>query len=65
MPLPDGVTYKVLGLITFLDLRQIAANLPTPWFGVTERINIYSYMLWMLVLAVLLLRSPNTFAREE
>ena len=31
-------------------------NLPTPWVGVRERINIYGYMLWMAVLAIALLR---------
>jgi len=29
----------VAGTLTFLDLRQIAANLPMPWFGVKERIT--------------------------
>lgn len=39
------------------DGSRMAANLPTPWLGVKERINIYSSMLWMLMLAVVLLRS--------
>lgn len=46
----------VFGALTFLELRQIAANLPTPWMGVKERINIYSYMLWIAMLALVLLR---------
>jgi hypothetical protein len=45
----------VSGAWTFLDAPQIAANLPTPWVGVRERINVYGYMLWMLVLAIILL----------
>lgn len=36
----------------------LAAGLPTPWLGLTERINIYSFMLWMVVLAIMLLRAP-------
>jgi hypothetical protein len=37
------------------DGSQIAAGLPTPWFGVKERINIYASMLWVLVFAITLL----------
>ena len=44
------------GAWAFLDAPRIAANLPTPWVGVRERINIYGFMLWMLVLAIALLR---------
>ncbi len=47
----------VCGAWAFLDAPRIAANLPTPWVGVRERINIYGYMLWMLVLAIVLLRA--------
>ena len=46
------------GVWGFLDAPRIAANLPTPWLGVRERINIYGYMLWMALLAVVLLREP-------
>jgi hypothetical protein len=48
----------VSGGLAFLDVPRIAANLPTPWMGVRERINIYGYMLWILLLAVTLLRVP-------
>jgi len=44
----------VCGAWAFLDAPAIAANLPTPWIGVRERVNIYGFMLWMLVLAVVL-----------
>jgi hypothetical protein len=36
----------------------IATNLPTPWLGVYERICIFSYLLWIAVLAIALLRTP-------
>ena len=49
----------VCGAWAFWDGPRIAANLPTPWIGVRERINIYGYMLWMLALAVVLLRIRN------
>ncbi|QIN84738.1 DUF998 domain-containing protein [Rubrobacter tropicus] len=46
------------GLLTGLDAPQLATNGPTPWMGVWERVNIYAYMLWVVVLAVALLRDP-------
>ena len=45
------------GVLSFLDIPRVAANLPTPWMGVTERINIFAYMLWVVVLAIDLLRA--------
>lgn len=44
------------GLATALQAPRVAAGLPTPWIGVTERINIYSYMVWLAVLSVMLWR---------
>jgi hypothetical protein len=32
---------------------------PAPWLGLTERINLYSFMLWAVVLAIALLRAPE------
>jgi hypothetical protein len=57
------VIILVAGVWSFLDLPRIAANLPTPWLGVRERINIYGYMLWMLVFAIVLLRSQSTVSQ--
>ena len=31
---------------------RIAANLPTPWIGVWERINLGVFLLWVVVLAL-------------
>lgn len=47
------------GTLTFMEVPRIAENLPTPWMGLKERINIYSYMLWMAALAMVLLRKQN------
>ncbi len=55
----------VTGALAFSDAPRIAANLPTPWIGVRERINIYGYMLWMLVLAVILLRHGASGRSKE
>jgi hypothetical protein len=38
---------------------QIAANQPTPWGGIYERMNIYPTMLWVAVLAIGLLRAQK------
>lgn len=54
----------VFGALAFMQGPQIAAGLPTPWFGVIERMNIYTSMLWVLVLAVSLLRAPHEQAQN-
>jgi hypothetical protein len=46
----------VFGVLTGLASPQMEANLPTPWMGVWERIGIGAYMLWVVVLAIILLR---------
>lgn len=50
------VILMVFGALTFLDAPGIAANLPTPWIGVWERINLGVFLLWVVVLATALLR---------
>jgi hypothetical protein len=50
----------VFGTLAALEGARIAAQLPTPWLGVTERINIGSYLLWVGVLAVVLLRRSHS-----
>jgi hypothetical protein len=54
------VALIVAGALTFMDAPQLEANLPTPWMGVKERINVYGYMLWIVMLAVVLWRAPET-----
>jgi hypothetical protein len=46
------VVLVAFGVLTFLDAPGIAANLPTPWIGVWERINIGAFLLWVVVLAI-------------
>jgi hypothetical protein len=43
------------GVMTFLDAPKLAANLPTPWLGVWERINIGVFLLWIVAFAAALL----------
>lgn len=50
------LTLLVFGALAGSDVSSIQAQLPTPWLGLVERVNIYAYLLWMAVLAVTLLR---------
>jgi len=49
----------VSGALTGLDGPRVSANLPTPWVGVWERINIAGFLLWVAALAIILLRSKK------
>jgi hypothetical protein len=44
----------VFGALAGLDGPRLAAQQPTPWLGVTERINIGGFLLWDVVLAIAL-----------
>jgi hypothetical protein len=46
----------IFGILTSIAAPKVQANEPTPWAGVWERINIGAYLLWILVLAILLLK---------
>jgi len=50
------VTLFTFGALTFVDAPRVGANLPTPWIGVWERINVGVFLLWVAVLATVLLR---------
>lgn len=58
------LVFLVFGTLTFLAVPQLAANLPTPWIGLWERINAASYQLWVVVFSVALLRRLRTPAPE-
>lgn len=49
----------VFGMLTAPQGAALAAGQPTPWIGLTERMNIYSFMVWVIVLAVVLLRAQR------
>jgi len=55
----------VLGSLSGSQGPALAAGQPTPWLGLTERINIYSFMLWVVVLSILLLRAPVERSQES
>lgn len=48
----------LFGILTGMAAPKIAAGLPTPWAGLYERINIYGYMVWIILLAMVLFRVP-------
>ncbi|HEX7122282.1 MAG TPA: DUF998 domain-containing protein [Gemmatimonadaceae bacterium] len=47
-----------IGTISYVPRMGVGAS--TPWLGVIERIMIYSYLLWVAVLAIALLRRGGT-----
>ncbi len=60
-------TFVVLcafGAMTFRDAPGVSQNLPTPLLGVWERINVGVFMLWVVVLAVTLLRRAHAGDRR-
>ncbi len=54
------IIFLICGIITFSYAKDMEANLPTPWMGVWERINIGAFMLWIIVFAVVLLKRLET-----
>ena len=50
------LVFVVFGTLSGMDGPRLAANLPTPWLGVWERINIGASLLWVVVMAMVLLR---------
>ncbi len=56
------VILAACGALTGVDAPRVAANLPTPWIGVWERINISVFLLWVVVLAITLWHVRDTAA---
>jgi len=53
------LTLIAFGALTATYAPRLAAGQPTPGMGIIERIDIYSALLWIAVLAIALLRHPN------
>jgi hypothetical protein len=58
------IVLLVFGALLGMDAPKIGANEPTPWVGVTERINIFGAMLWFAVLSIVLLRAQVERPRD-
>ena len=54
------VVMLLFGILTSLDAPNLQANLPTPWMGLWERINIAAFLVWTIVFSVALLRYPES-----
>jgi pimeloyl-ACP methyl ester carboxylesterase len=59
------VILAACGALTGVDAPRIAANLPTPWVGVWERINISVFLVWVVVLAITLLRAEMAMSHSS
>lgn len=57
------VTLIVFGVLTALYVPRVDAHLPTPGMGIAERINVYGYLLWVVVLATTLFRVRDAVSR--
>jgi len=57
------LTLIAFGAVTATYAARLAAGQPTPGMGITERIDIYSALLWLAVLSVALTR--RTSARDR
>ena len=56
------LVFIVFGILTFAEAPNVDKNLPTPYIGLWERINIAAFMVWMLVFAAILLRVKNRYS---
>lgn len=54
----------VFGMLTGVQSPRLEANLPTPYIGLWERISIAAYMIWLIALAVMLLRRQGTLPQR-
>jgi len=54
------VVLLAFGALTFLEAPRLEANLPTPWIGLWERINITVFLLWVAVLSAVLWRRQES-----
>ena len=65
-----GKWFRIYSIVTLLmvigfgastgpQAAAMVAGQPTPWLGLTERLNIYSFMLWVIVLAIVILRAQK------
>lgn len=53
------ILLMLFGVLTFLEAPNVSRNLPTPFIGLLERINIGLFLLWVCVLSVILLNKVN------
>ncbi|UKJ06208.1 DUF998 domain-containing protein [Solitalea lacus] len=58
------ILHIIFGILTFSEAPNIAINSPTPMIGNWERINIGIFMIWVIMLAIVLLRRENRLVEK-
>ncbi|HET7818274.1 MAG TPA: hypothetical protein VFL70_03120, partial [Bacteroidia bacterium] len=51
--------FIIFGTLSGFMGEALFKNEPTPWMGIYERINIYGYMIWVIVFVILLVKRNN------
>ena len=51
------------GTLTFAIAGQLVPQQLDNWFGLLERITVYGYMVWVIVLAIALMREKRSQVR--
>jgi hypothetical protein len=59
------VIFLLFGTLAGMDGSKIAQNQPTPYAGVWERINIFTYFLWTIMLSIKLLKMNKSNSKPE
>jgi Protein of unknown function (DUF998) len=59
------VVLLTFGGLTFAEAPRLSTNLPTPWIGLFERINISVFLLWIVVLATALWNDAMFLDRRQ
>ncbi len=57
-------TILIFAALSALYAARLSAGQPTPGFGIVERVDVYSFLIWVGVFAVALLRSFDTSRKE-
>jgi Protein of unknown function (DUF998) len=56
------LVFVVFGMLIGTEAPDLQTNLPTPYIGIWERINIATFMIWVVVFTIALLRKKNSSA---
>jgi hypothetical protein len=59
------LTCLVFGAGTGMYVPRVIANESTPWLGLTERISVYAFMIWVAMLAAVLVRARSPHRIED
>jgi hypothetical protein len=51
--------FLVFGILVGIEAPNVQKNLPTPFIGLWERINIAAFMVWLLVFAFIMIKAEK------